>query len=243
MSNQGENSSHALSRRDLLRVALGATATGIPLRLGGSLASPAAADASAAVQPLEALTAVEREILEAMVARIIPTDANGPGAAEAHAARYIDRALRGALANLRQLYASGLASLDRYAHASRGAAFARLAPADQDAVLMTLADGGAAGFSEPTASAFFTMVRAHTLQGTFGDPFYGGNFNFIGWDLLGYPGLRLAVTADDQRLGAKLTPTHRSAYDHDMFVKAVAQNETIDIDRAQHSPGRADYGD
>jgi hypothetical protein len=35
--------------------------------------------------------------------------------------------------------------------------------------------------------------------------------------LIGYPGIRLAVTADDQALDPKLTPTHRSAYDHAMF--------------------------
>ena len=34
------------------------------------------------------------------------------------------------------------------------------------------------------------MVRTHTLQGTFGDPYYGGNANFVGWDLIGYPGVR-----------------------------------------------------
>ena len=32
------------------------------------------------------------------------------------------------------------------------------------------------------------MVRTHTLQGTFGDPYYGGNANFVGWDLIGFPG-------------------------------------------------------
>ena len=40
------------------------------------------------------------------------------------------------------------------------------------------------------------------MQGTFGDPYYGGNANFVGWDLIGYPGVRLAVTADEQRLDA-----------------------------------------
>ena len=68
------------------------------------------------------------------------------------------------------------------------------------------------------------MVRAHTLQGTFGDPFYGGNANFVGWDFLGYPGLRLAVTADEQRLGAKLDADPSSAYDNEMFVKAIADS-------------------
>ena len=47
------------------------------------------------------------------------------------------------------------------------------------------------------------MVRTHTLQGTFGDPYYGGNANFVGWDLIGYPGIRLNVTSEDQRLGAQ----------------------------------------
>jgi hypothetical protein len=58
----------------------------------------------------------------------------------------------------------------------------------------------------------------------FGDPYYGGNANFAGWDLIGYPGVRTNVTADDQRLGAKVAPNHRSAYDYDMFNKAVARS-------------------
>ena len=41
-------------------------------------------------EALETLTIPERQILEAAVARIIPTDANGPGAKEASAARYIE---------------------------------------------------------------------------------------------------------------------------------------------------------
>ena len=70
------------------------------------------------------------------------------------------------------------------------------------------------------------MVRTHTLQGTFGDPFYGGNANFVGWDLIGYPGVRTNVSADDQRLGVKLTPNHKSAYDTEMFTKATASLTT-----------------
>ena len=30
-------------------------------------------------------------------------------------------------------------------------------------------------------------------------PYYGGNANFVGWDLLGYPGVRTMVTAADQK--------------------------------------------
>ena len=64
------------------------------------------------------------------------------------------------------------------------------------------------------------MLRAHTWQGTFGDPYYGGNRHYIGWNLLGYPGVRTAVTADDQRLGVVPRPLRRSAYDGDQFHKA-----------------------
>jgi hypothetical protein len=54
-------------------------------------------------------------------------------------------------------------------------------------------------------------VLGHTLEGTFGDPHYGGNLGFIGWELIGYPGLRLAVTADQQKMNAALEPLQSSA--------------------------------
>jgi hypothetical protein len=62
------------------------------------------------------------------------------------------------------------------------------------------------------SSVFFDLVLGHTLEGTFGDPHYGGNQDFIGWELIGYPGLRLAVTAEQQRMNAALEPTRRSAF-------------------------------
>lgn len=169
-------------------------------------------------EPLETLTAAEADILEAIVARLIPSDANGPGAVEARAAHYIDRALGGALAESRDDYRSGLAAVDGCARRSKGVPFAALSPDDQDAVLRDIETNVATGFV-PDAATFFNLVRAHTIQGTFCDPHYGGNVNFVGWDLIAYPGVRLAVTADDQRLGARLMPTHRSAYDHAMFSK------------------------
>src|SRR5688572_5013354 len=72
-----------ISRRDLLK---GAAIAGMAVA-----ATPAASFAPADV--FVNLTAVEGDLLEAIVARLIPTDANGPGATEARAAHYIDRAL------------------------------------------------------------------------------------------------------------------------------------------------------
>ena len=207
-----------LSRRALLG-RVGAAGAFVALT---DVLPPAVSDAeaqtgrAAARDPLETLTQAEADTLGAIAARLIPTDANGPGAAEARAASYIDRALGGALADFRDVYRSGLASLDAYARSSKGAPFAQLAAADQDAVLGDLERNAATGFAGGSAP-FFNLVLAHTVQGTFGDPFYGGNRNFVGWDLIGYPGVRLAVTAEQQNLDAKAAPTHMSAYDYTMF--------------------------
>jgi gluconate 2-dehydrogenase gamma chain len=199
---------HRWSRRAVLR---GGAAVGAVTALPPRALAQAAAEA-----PYVNLTRAEAATLEAIVARLIPADANGPGALEAGAARYIDGALGSALAAQRPAYAAGLAALETYARASAGASFAALPPERQDAVLTDLEQNRATGFA-PSSAAFFDLVLGHTLEGTFGDPRYGGNGDFIGWELLGYPGLRLAVTAEQQVMSPGLTPDYRSAYDHAMF--------------------------
>ena len=84
---------------------------------------------------------------------------------------------------------------------------------------MTDMEAGVATGFVPNSSGFFNLLRTHTIQGTFSDPYYGGNANFVGWDLIDYPGVRTAVSADQQRLDADLEPNHRSAYDSRMFTK------------------------
>ena len=61
-------------------------------------------------------------------------------------------------------------------------------------MLIDVETGAATGFTGSSAQ-FFALVLNHTRQGMFGDPYYGGNANFVGWDLLGYPGVRTMVTA------------------------------------------------
>src|SRR5262249_8749809 len=94
-------------------------------------------------------------------------------------------------------------------------------PADQDAVLTDVEAGRATGFTGSSA-AFFTMVLNHTHQGTFGDPYYGGNADYVGWDLLGYPGVRtIGSAAGQQELEKReLKSNHKSAYDYESFTKA-----------------------
>jgi gluconate 2-dehydrogenase gamma chain len=217
MAGPPDDGNRGLSRRELLKRAgfAGAAAAIAP---AATLVPAQLVNAPPLGEALETLTAGEANTLEAIVARLIPTDANGPGAREARAAHYIDRALSGALSTAREAYRNGLAAVETYARAVKGAPFADLTDRDQDAVLTEMEKNAATGFS-PNSSTFFNLLRTHTLQGTFGDPYYGGNANFVGWDLIGYPGIRLAVSESDQRLDRKLTPTHRSAYDHAMFSR------------------------
>jgi len=154
----------------------------------------------------QTLNAAELATLRAVCARIIPTDENGPGATEAQASQYIERALGGWLAPSREAYTAGLTAIDDASTKRSGRRFVELSAGDQDAVLTGLQQ-----------TPFFALVRTHTIQGTFCDPAYGGNANFTGWDLIGYPGVRLAVTADDQRMASPAKPVRRSAYDYAMF--------------------------
>jgi gluconate 2-dehydrogenase gamma chain len=179
------------------------------------------------VGPYAALSPRESATLESLVSRLIPADTSGPGALEAGAARYIDRALGEALATHRATYQAGLAAVDAYSRATHGNAFAALAPEAQDAVLTAMEENRATGFT-PSSAAFFELVLQHTLEGTFGDPHYGGNQGFVGWELIGYPGLRLAVTAEDQRMNAALEPSHISAYDHAQFDEHTIAGERHD---------------
>ena len=170
--------------------------------------------------PAGVLTATELATLEAVCARLIPTDENGPGAKEARAAQYIDRALGGALAPYRDDYSVGLAAINVYAHSMDAGAksFIDLRADQQDAVLRDMEQDAQLGFIVSSA-AFFNLIRAHTLQGMFCDPIYGGNANMVGWELIGYPGVRLAVAASEQNMSTAAKPNHKSAYDYAMFSR------------------------
>ncbi|MBM63073.1 MAG: hypothetical protein CL484_09010 [Acidobacteria bacterium] len=232
-----------ISRRSLLRSAgaVGAAAAvgakGSPAATASSHESqltPTGEQTSDNKQPryiFEQLTADEAELLEAIADQLIPEDDLGPGAVAAGAVTYIDRALGGALSESRDAYHSGLAAFDRYCRSSRDAPFLELSHIDQVSVLIDVETGAATGASTGftgSSSSFFSMLRSHVLQGTFGDPFYGGNQNFVGWDLIRYPGVRTSVwpRLQTQLEAGELSPNHRSAYDSEYFEKAVVRTAT-----------------
>lgn len=151
----------------------------------------------------EVLTSAERQCLEAMISRIIPAGPDGPGALEAGCALYIELALKDAYQSRRKTYSSGLAALDAHAMSSGGKSFAALNTTEQDKILSDFEQNvKVAGHGD--SAAFFELVRQHTLEGMFGDPCYGGNANFAGWDLIGYPGPRMFVSTEMQKMGAKI---------------------------------------
>jgi gluconate 2-dehydrogenase gamma chain len=101
---------------------------------------------------------------------------------------YIDLALAGAYSDLQDFYRRGLAALDAHSRTTYGKPFAQLTAAQQDEVITALEGGKATGFTWPSAQAFFNTVRTHTMEGMFADPVYGGNKDFAGWVLVGFPG-------------------------------------------------------
>jgi gluconate 2-dehydrogenase gamma chain len=156
--------------------------------------------ATTTIVPLAAIRTAAQPIpqmalLEAAVDRIIPPDDLGPGAKQCGAANYIAPLIDKA-------FQEGLAAIDAEARAKLSKPFADLTPPEQDEVL---------GAVEAKSRPFFNRLRELTIQGTFSDPSYGGNRSFGGWDLIRYPGPRLAVGPEEQKMRDAIKPVRRSA--------------------------------
>lgn len=153
---------------------------------------PRAARAAAESTKPVILSAQEWKTVEAMTARILPSDDGSPGGREAGCVNFIDKALANEEAAARPLYAKGIRGLDATARAQHPKPFAELDPTQQDALLAALEDGKPEGWPADVGdpAGFFETVRTHTLLGFLSDPKYGGNRDFVGWKLTGYPGPR-----------------------------------------------------
>jgi gluconate 2-dehydrogenase gamma chain len=150
------------------------------------------------------------KILESFIERLIPADNLGPSAVDAGAQIYIDRVLVESKSAEKASFVDALAAVDVFAENSQGAPFARLSPEKRDMVIAAIEDGSAEGL--PNAQQFFARVRRLTLEGMFGDPYYGGNRNFAGWDLIHYPGPRQATSSADQKMNVEPKPFRVSAW-------------------------------
>jgi gluconate 2-dehydrogenase gamma chain len=116
--------------------------------------------------------------VEAIAAQIIPTD-DTPGAREAHCVYFIDRALTTFERDSQPLYTQGLQDLqaktkELYPDASKFSALT----AEQQIKTLTAIE----------KTKFFNTVRTHTVIGFLARPEHGGNYEKVGWKLIGYDG-------------------------------------------------------
>ena len=144
----------------------------------GILEAKAFADQAAAGRPpdLAFFTNEQFADIDAMVAQIIPTD-DTPGAREARCVYFIDRALNTFLTDSQKEYIEGIKLLRaKTQEVSPGAeGFAALKPEQQIQVMTAIED-----------TSFFSAIRTHAIIGMFASPVHGGNYNKIGWKLIGY---------------------------------------------------------
>ncbi len=168
------------SRRGFV-LAGGGALGGLWLSARFPLASRAAAEAgriaAGEVPPdLAFFTPAEMTTVQELVALIIPTD-DTPGAREAGAAFFIDRALAGFASDLAVPFRAGLTDLAR-----------RLREAHPKAA--SLADLGSAARAEFLRSnedtSFVRLAAMLTAWGTFCDPSRGGNRDRSGWRMIGF---------------------------------------------------------
>jgi gluconate 2-dehydrogenase gamma chain len=163
----------------LIRSLTGISSAWIALRLPEIVAAQEHAHSaaqSAAPTTFEFLTLEQATEIEAVAAQIIPTD-DTPGAREARVIYFIDRALTTFDKDQQPLYLKGLKSLQSKQKSmfKNSAKFSNLTSEQQIKVLKAF-----------EKNEFFQMVRAHTIMGFLSDPSYGGNYDKIGWKLIGF---------------------------------------------------------
>ena len=174
--------------------------------MAGKPAAKSISKAKAPATPaLLCFTADEGALVAAIAGRLIPRDGDNPGAQEAGAMVYIDRAIAGYFSSLQVLYREGLGLIDRLARARHATGFVDLAEAQQDDILRAIESADGPEGSQ-RAAQFFAVILEHTIEGTFGDPIYGGNRDAIGWKMIGFPGAQTGYTAEQMMAGAALKP-------------------------------------
>jgi gluconate 2-dehydrogenase gamma chain len=160
-------------------------------------------------------TPQEAAIVDAFVERLIPTDDLGAGAKDAGVTTFIDRQLTGPYGGHdwlymqgpfsstplptqglqsplipRQQYRQGLAALEAYcAKTFAGRGFAQLNAEEQDRLIAGM-EKGEVKFDGFGSTMLFNAIYANTMEGYFADPIYGGNRDMVGWNLVGFPGVR-----------------------------------------------------
>lgn len=218
--NPGERWTAKLARRSFLKGTAGTLAAFL---VSQAFHYDALAEEEA-LRGFQFFTPTEAQTFEAVAARIWPGDEDDPGAREAGAVTYVDRALAGAYAGFQTAYRLALDNLEQDATGRYGRPFHALDEEQQDALLSELEaleaeedplrdwPGRELELGLGPASTF-EMFRKHTLEGVFSDPIYGGNRNFAGWRAVGYPGAHYIYSAEEQQVFEPLEKPFQSVAD------------------------------
>jgi gluconate 2-dehydrogenase gamma chain len=140
----------------------------------------------------EFFTSEEAKEIDAISARIIPSD-DTPGAHEAGLVYFIDRGLTTFGVDDQKTYREGLPQLQaRVAEMFPGISkFSALTPEQQDEVLHSFDEQSGPQQRQrrfrpqPGAQNFFQTLRGYTIAGFLIDPDYGGNHDGVGWKVIG----------------------------------------------------------
>jgi gluconate 2-dehydrogenase gamma chain len=131
---------------------------------------------SSGTATFEYLDPASAQDVSAIAAQIIPSD-DGPGAAEAGAVYFIDRALKTFAAGQQGAYREGLADLNQRRRKTfpQSASFSALSGQQQQELLRDI-----------QTTPFFALLRTHTVFAWLGPKEYGGNRNGVGWKYIGF---------------------------------------------------------
>jgi hypothetical protein len=143
-------------------------------------------------------SASERRLAEALAARVLPSDADGPGARKADVAGALDRLLAAASPERRAFYGRGLQGLDRMARHRSGRGFADLPEAEQNRLLEELSRAADRRFESPVARRIprrlttlyyrWRFPAVDFFSGFVDDVFEAFYTSPVAWNLLGYDG-------------------------------------------------------
>jgi len=144
---------------------------------------------SGAPPKFQFFTAEEAAEIDAITARIIPSDET-PGAREAGVVYFIDRGLATFAVDDQKTYREGLPSVQSRVRElfPKVEKFSSATPEQQDQVLYSFDDqlgSGGGPRRRAAASSFFATLRVHTITGFLIDPDSGGNRGGVGWKVIG----------------------------------------------------------
>ena len=123
--------------------------------------------------------------LRATLDTIIPPD-DYPSAWEAGVGDYLQRQLRGDLADKLPAYRAWLAGLDAEALAIHSQAFAELSLAERTALLARIEAGELTADWSLDPAGFFRQIAEHCAEGYYSDPGNGGNRDGVAWRMIGF---------------------------------------------------------